>query len=182
MENENYESLPVYYQPFLPYRKTAKERIFMGGRETEPLNGLWHYAVDQYHTCLRSQWYLDRREDENGSCLPLDYSFDEWPEIQLPCCWNLTKPELFLYESAMIFTRTFLYQRRKSERTYLRIGAANYLCVVFINGKAATAITELSSVSMHRARRNTFRWITQIGSTMEVFIAILSSSGCRCMP
>lgn len=137
MENENYESLPVYYQPFLPYRKTAKERIFMGGRETEPLNGLWHYAVDQYHTCLRSQWYLDRREDENGSCLPLDYSFDEWPEIQLPCCWNLTKPELFLYESAMIFTRTFLYQRRKSERTYLRIGAANYLCVVFINGKAA---------------------------------------------
>lgn len=84
MENENYESLPVYYQPFLPYRKTAKERIFMGGRETEPLNGLWHYAVDQYHTCLRSQWYLDRREDENGSRLPLDYSFDEWPEIQLP--------------------------------------------------------------------------------------------------
>lgn len=137
MENENYESLPVYYQPFLPYRKTAKERIFMGGRETEPLNGLWHYAVDQYHTCLRSQWYLDRREDENGSRLPLDYSFDEWPEIQLPCCWNVAKPELFLYESAMIFTRTFHYQRRKSERTYLRIGAANYLCVVFINGKAA---------------------------------------------
>lgn len=47
-QNSYSESLPAYYRPFLSNRKTAADRIFMGGRQTSPLNGIWHYAVDWY--------------------------------------------------------------------------------------------------------------------------------------
>ena len=40
--------------------------IFEGGRREELLNGGWHYAVDQYDTCLRQKWYKERYRDEKG--------------------------------------------------------------------------------------------------------------------
>ena len=30
------------------------------GREKMTLNGEWHYAVDQYDTCLRQKWFLEK--------------------------------------------------------------------------------------------------------------------------
>ena len=36
---------------------TVDTMIFEGGRREELLNGGWHYAVDQYDTCLRQKWY-----------------------------------------------------------------------------------------------------------------------------
>ena len=113
----------------------ADQMIFMGGRETEPLNGPWHYAVDAYDTCLRQRWFEERYVNPEGFTLPVDFSFDEWPEMTLPCCWNTQAPELLLYESAMVFTRRFAFTARPGERTFLRIGAANYLCRVFLNGQ-----------------------------------------------
>lgn len=136
-QNSNSESLPAYYRPFLSNRKTAADRIFMGGRQTSPLNGIWHYAVDWYNTCLMNAWYRNIREDDQGNQLPLDYSFIEWKTIKLPCCWNVERKELFYYESSMVFTRTFYFRRNGQNRTYLRIGAANYISLVFINGEIA---------------------------------------------
>ena len=34
---------------------TVDTMIFEGGRREELLNGGWHYAVDQYDTCLRQK-------------------------------------------------------------------------------------------------------------------------------
>ena len=76
-------------------------------RRKESLNGLWHYAVDQYDTCIRQHWFEERRFDAKGNTLPVDYSFDEWPVMQLPCCWNTQAEKLELYEGSMVFTRTF---------------------------------------------------------------------------
>lgn len=64
---------------------TVDTMIFEGGRREELLNGGWHYAVDQYDTCLRQKWYKERYRDEKGFTVPIDYSFDEWPVMQLPC-------------------------------------------------------------------------------------------------
>ena len=103
-------------------------------REKESLNGLWHYAVDQYDTCIRQHWFEERRFDEKGNTLPVDYSFDEWPVMQLPCCWNTQAEKLELYEGSMIFTRTFRYRvNREGERVFLKLGAVNYICRVFLN-------------------------------------------------
>lgn len=113
----------------------ADTMVFDGGRRTELLNGEWQYAVDQYDTCLRQQWFKEKHYDENGYTLPLDYSFDEWPLMRLPSCWNTESEKYLLYDGSMVFTRRFSYYKGTEEEVILKIGAANYLCRVFLNGE-----------------------------------------------
>ena len=126
--------LEDYTEQYEKKQVNADTMIFDSGRRRELLNGTWQYAIDQYDTCLRQQWYKEKRFDENGYTLPLDYSFDQWPSIQLPCCWNVVDEKFLLYEGSMVFTRKFSCSRKDSERILLKIGAANYLCRVFLNG------------------------------------------------
>ena len=128
--------LEDYTEQYEALQATAGDMVFDGGRRRESLNGKWHYAVDQYDTCVRQKWFLERYVDEKGFTLPVDYSFDEWPVIDLPCCWNTVDEKYLLYEGSMIFTRTFEYSPvTEDEEVYLRIGAANYLIRVFLNGE-----------------------------------------------
>ena len=126
--------LEDYTEQYENKQVNADTMVFDSGRRRELLNGIWQYAVDQYDTCLRQQWYKEKRFDENGYTLPLDYSFDQWPSIELPCCWNVVDEKLLLYEGSMVFTRKFSCCKKDSERIILKIGAANYLCRVFLNG------------------------------------------------
>ena len=128
---------------------TVDTMIFEGGRREELLNGGWHYAVDQYDTCLRQKWYKERYRDEKGFTVPIDYSFDEWPVMQLPCSWNTIDPMYLLYEGSMVFTRKFSYIAEREETVFLKVGAANYLCHVFLNGKY---------VGMHRGGSTPAFW------------------------
>lgn len=117
---------------------TADTMIYDRFRKKESLNGTWHYAVDQYDTCISQKWYEEKYYDEGGNTLPVDYSFDEWETMTLPCCWNTADRMFLLYEGSMIFTRKFLYAKQNDdERMILKIGAVNYLCRIFINGKYA---------------------------------------------
>lgn len=128
--------LEDYTEQYEALQATAGDMVFDGGRRCESLNGKWHYAVDQYDTCVRQKWFLERYVDEKGFTLPVDYSFDEWPVIDLPCCWNTVDEKYLLYEGSMIFTRSFEYSPdTEDEEVYLRIGAANYLIRVFLNGE-----------------------------------------------
>lgn len=126
--------LENYTEQYEGKQATADTMVFDSGRKKNLLNGEWQYAVDQYDTCLRQQWFKERRYDENGYTLPLDYSFDEWPVMHLPCCWNTVDEKYFLYEGSMVFTRKFSYGGNEEETVMLKVGAANYLCRVFING------------------------------------------------
>ena len=112
---------------------TSDTMIFEGGRRKESLNGIWHYAVDQYDTCLRQKWYKERYTDDKGFTVPIDYSFDEWPTMSLPASWNTVDKEYLIYDGSMVFTRKFGYVEKNAERVFLKIGAANYLCRVFLN-------------------------------------------------
>ena len=109
--------------------------FFDAGRKKQSLNGLWHFAVDQYDTCLRQHWFEERKMDAGGNTLPVDYSFDEWPVMQLPCCWNTQSERFLLYEGSMIFTRTFRERKKKGERIFLKLGAVNYIARIFMNKK-----------------------------------------------
>lgn len=105
-------------------------------RKKESLNGMWHYAVDQYDTFTSARWYEENYYDEGGNSLPVDYSFDEWEMMQLPCCWNTVDRLYHHYEGSMVFTRKFMYEKRNDdERVILKIGAANYLCRLYMNKK-----------------------------------------------
>ncbi len=126
--------LENYTEQYEGKQATAADAVFMGGRETVSLNGTWKYAVDQYDTCLRQRWFRERYVDERGFTVPVDFSFDTWPEIELPVCWNVVRPEFIIYDGSMVFTKKFSFDKKDDETVYLRIGAANYICRVFLNG------------------------------------------------
>ncbi|MCR5768240.1 MAG: glycoside hydrolase family 2 [Lachnospiraceae bacterium] len=139
--------LEDYAHEYEDRKATYRDMIFIGGRERISLNGEWNYAVDQYDTCLRQKWFNERYTDGRGFTLPVDYSFDEWPVMELPCCWNTFAKEYLLYEGPMVFTRRFGCDKRESGRVFLRIGAASMLCRVFVNG---------TYVGMHRGASTPF--------------------------
>ncbi len=117
-------------------KTTADSMIFDRFRKKESLNGHWHYAVDQYNTFQRQKWFNENYYDAGGNTLPVDFSFDEWELMDLPCSWNTTDRMYMLYEGSMVYTRKFIYARQSDdERMILKIGAANYVCRVFINKK-----------------------------------------------
>lgn len=112
----------------------AETMLYDRFRKRESLNGFWHYAVDQYDTCIRQKWFEENYFDEGGNTLPIDYSFDEWPTMELTCCWNMQDDKFLLYDGSMIFTRKFRYIKQSDdERMVLKVGAANYLLRIFIN-------------------------------------------------
>ncbi len=128
--------MEAYMKEYFEKLVTAEDMIYDRFRKKESLNGHWHYAVDQYDTCIRAKWYEEHYYDEGGNSLPVDFSFDEWEMMTLPCCFNTFSDLYKLYDGSMIFTRKFLYVRQKDdERMILKIGAANYLCRVFLNKK-----------------------------------------------
>ena len=137
MQETNDILISDYKQDYAGNNALAKDLIFMGGRQTYSLNGEWHYAIDQYDTCLRQKWFLEQYFDKDGRSLPVDFSFQDWPTISLPCSVNTEKPELFCYEGPLVFTRTFSWdmQENMGKKVFLRIGAANYFSYVFLNGK-----------------------------------------------
>ena len=132
-ENSSDINLEDYLGEYEDKQATVEDLIFDRSRKKESLNGLWHYAVDQYDTCIRQHWFVERYTDQNGFTMPVDYSFDEWPTMQLPCCWNTQSEKFELYDGSMVFTRKFRYEGQNKEKVLLKIGAANYICRVFLN-------------------------------------------------
>jgi beta-glucuronidase len=122
-----------YQAPYLQKIIGPEQLVFTGGREVESLNGEWHYGIDQYDTCIRSAWYREKEYDAEGRRLPLDFSFDAWPKMPIPSCWNLTRADLFYYEGSMIFTRKFSYANHGEKRVFLKFGAINYEAKIFLN-------------------------------------------------
>lgn len=102
-------------------------------REKESLNGDWNFQIDPYHTFLRANWYQEKKEDEEGRELPVDYSFDNWEEVEVPSSWNNIKKEYLYYEGLAIYSRTFKYINHGENKVFLKIGAANYESLIFLN-------------------------------------------------
>ena len=72
---------------------------------------IWHYAVDQYDTCMIHKWYEEKYYDDKGNLLPVDYSFDEWDTMNLPCCWN-TFDKMYLFLKRKFHDNNFYYSNK----------------------------------------------------------------------
>ena len=104
------------------------------GRPCEQLNGRWHFSVDPYNTGLRTDWYKYTPADLQEKHLPWDYEPDGGDLLPVPSCWNMCRPEYFYYEGSAWYAREFSYVADDpEERVFLRIGAANYDTMIFIN-------------------------------------------------
>ena len=69
--------LEDYAREYEGKKAVCRDLVSDSGREKMTLNGVWHYAVDQYDTCLRQKWFLEKYRDEKGFTLPVDYSFED---------------------------------------------------------------------------------------------------------
>lgn len=160
--------LENYTEQYEGKQADADTMVFDSARRHTSLNGEWQYAVDQYDTCLRQQWYKEKYFDENGNSFPVDYSFDQWPVMHLPCCWNTTNEKFLLYDGSMVFTRKFSYCKGGEETVVLKIGAANYLCRVFLNG---------TYIGMHRGGSTPFYFnITDFLKTENRILIVVDST------
>lgn len=131
---KGYITMEQYEKEYFDKLATFETMVFDRFREKESLNGQWHYTVDQYDTCLRQKWFEENYYDKYGNTLPVDFSFNEWEETSLPCCWNVIDDTYKLYDGSMVYTRTFTYSKlSEDEHIILKIGAANYMCHIFIN-------------------------------------------------
>jgi beta-glucuronidase len=109
--------------------------IDISGRETESLNGKWHFCVDPYDTCRRAHWFREIRYSDQGVEQPVDWDFDAWERVDVPGTWNTQSKELYWYEGSGIYMRTFRYVPQKvGERLFLCFEGASYETSVFLNG------------------------------------------------
>ena len=114
-----------YRSPFNKFRVGRDQLISIDGRETESLNGLWNFYTDPIEYLLRGAWYKESRYDGEGREKPCDYDFEAMDEIKVPSCWNMERPELFLYENMGVYFRTFNYEKHEEgERVFLHFAGA----------------------------------------------------------
>ena len=113
-------------------------------RMTTSLDGPWHYLVDQspakglYNDRgeVRDSGYAQNTHPNISSGPHNDeYDFATAPTMHVPGDWNTQDPTLFRYEGVVWFERNFEYQPVANTRTFLHLGAANYLSHVWVNGK-----------------------------------------------
>ncbi len=125
-----------YRSPFNKFRVGRDQLISIDGRETESLNGLWNFYTDPIEYLLRGAWYKESRYDGEGREKPCDYDFEAMDEIKVPSCWNMERPELFLYENLGVYFRTFNYEKHEEgERVFLHFEGVSYRAYIFLNGE-----------------------------------------------
>jgi beta-glucuronidase len=115
-------------------------------RTVTSLDGPWHYLVDQpparelYDATgkVRDNGYaLNTRPviDMNDGPHNSEYDFATAPTLMVPGDWNTQDPTLFRFEGVVWYQRDFPFQPTPNTRTFLHIGAANYMSHVWVNAK-----------------------------------------------
>lgn len=110
-------------------------------RNTISLDGDWHTIVDPYDNgyydfrmqVRKDGYYRNEHPDKSGKLV--EYDFAKSPTLKVPGDWNSQRPELFLYEGTVWYEKDFDYHPKPNTRTFLHIGAANYIAHVFVNGE-----------------------------------------------
>jgi beta-glucuronidase len=109
--------------------------VAIAGRRLEPL-GPWRLTLDMFEEGLRQNWPALDEKPPAGWTLPRDYDLAGGTPVEVPSCWNLNRPEWRHFEGTGWYATHFEARpERPGERTFLRIGAANYETRVFLNGR-----------------------------------------------
>jgi beta-glucuronidase len=105
----------------------------VSARKTISLDGVWNSIIDPYETGLSSHFYENAKPKTKSDLI--EYDFDRSPKLKVPGDWNSQRESLLFYEGPMWYQRYFSYQKHEHTRTFLYLGAANYLARVWLNGK-----------------------------------------------
>ena len=112
-------------------------------RNSISLDGDWHAIVDPYdngYVDFRMNvrpdgYYLNEKPDSSQKLV--EYDFSKSATLKVPGDWNSQRDSLFFYEGTIWYEKDFQYQPKPNTRTFLHIGAANYVSTLWVNGKKA---------------------------------------------
>lgn len=113
----------------------------MLGRNTQSLNGAWHYIVDVQeegyydYRMNPTQWGFFRNAKPARPEDLIEYDFDAAATMQVPGDWNTQSDRLFFYEGTVWLMRRFTHHKQADRRTLLYFGAVNYEARVWVNGR-----------------------------------------------
>lgn len=114
---------------------TARDFIFTHKRRGESLDGEWGFTPDVFQTITRKQLFSALDKDDQGRYVPMDLDFSHLEKVSVPGCWNCIRDQYWYYEGESAYFRTFIYEKeQEGERVFLRVGAANYECRIWLNG------------------------------------------------
>ncbi|MHB9055017.1 MAG: glycoside hydrolase family 2 protein [Paludibacteraceae bacterium] len=110
-------------------------------RNTQSLNGKWHYIVDpfdngyyDYRLRVNPNGFGKNYQTKDKSEL-VEYNFKTAPLMQVPGDWNTQSEKFFFYEGSIWYQRDFTYTLKPGNKVFLYFGAVNYLCNVYVNGE-----------------------------------------------
>ena len=122
----------AYDQPAI----TAQSLVQISGRQMQALDGPWHFTLDLFDEGLRQKWFADQPLPAPEWPKPRDYDASAGQTIEVPSCWTTQKPEWTYFEGAAWYTRVLDHTPDPAcPRTVLRVGAANYQALIFLNGQ-----------------------------------------------
>ena len=124
-----------YDRPFNTQSLNAGTMVFTGGREGVSLDGEWNFCVDLLDTGLRQKWFAMRPEPPEDRIEPWDYDPYMGEVVPVPSCWQMLKEKWYFFEGSAWYTRRLpAGDLPEGRRRFLRIGAAQYDCKLFLNG------------------------------------------------
>ena len=121
-----------YDEPYNTQSLNADTMIFTAGRTAISLEGAWNFCVDLLDTGLRQKWYA---LPPTPRVEPWDYNPYEGETAPVPSCWQMLKEKWYFFEGSAWYTRAIAPDLKKGRRLFLRVGAAQYDCKVFLNGQ-----------------------------------------------
>lgn len=124
-----------YDAPFNTQNLNADTLLFTNGRPARPLDGDWNFCVDLLDTGLRQKWYAMLPDDPINRAEPWDYDPYLGETVPVPSCWSMIKEKWYFFEGSAWYTHPLdMDQIADDQRYFLRIGAAQYDCKLFLNG------------------------------------------------
>ncbi|MBV1869038.1 MAG: glycoside hydrolase family 2 [Marinosulfonomonas sp.] len=114
----------------------ANTMIFTGGRKPRSLDGDWNFCVDLLDTGLRQKWFNLVPMAPEDRTEPWDYDPYMGETVPVPSNWQMLKEKWYFFEGSAWYTRSVdMAPLPANRRRFLRVGAAQYDCKVFVNGK-----------------------------------------------
>jgi len=107
--------------------------VSIAGRELISLDGPWRFTPDLFDEGLRQRWFADDESPPAEWTVPRDYDSTRAVQLPVPGCWTMARPEWRFFEGAGWYARDFHWDGFMP-RLVLRVGAANYAALVFLDG------------------------------------------------
>jgi len=124
-----------YDVPFNDQSLNHESMVFCGGRERQSLGGDWFFCVDLLDTGLRQKWFALPEMAPGQRAEPWDYDPHDGEQVPVPSCWQMLKEKWYFFEGSAWYSRPLDFDKPEDgKRRFLRIGAAQYDCKVFLNG------------------------------------------------